>query len=244
MKTLKTALLVALVSSMALWLVLTVACGDDDDDDSGGGDYYVPSGDDDDTADDDDDDGDDDTADDDDTESVDKTWTDPTSGLMWQTWTPDTWTPDTPRLETGTYAEAKEMCNGLIYANFGDWRLPSISELRSIVRGCPDTETGGACEVTDECSFHSNDCNIGDCDNCPEKDGPYTNNNCYWPKEIDILDASYGEQYGHNCDIYWSSTIAPNEPEYAWYLNFRSAEINLIKRLWILPFRCVRQASR
>ena len=54
------------------------------------------------------------------------------------------------------------------YCSDKDGRLPTISELRRLVRNCPYTETDGECEITDECS--SGEGWEGDCSGCYDQE--------------------------------------------------------------------------
>jgi hypothetical protein len=76
--------------------------------------------------------GDNDTAGDDDAASGD-VWRDSTSGLMWRNVDDCCY----------TWEEAKSYCQNLNLGEYSDWRLPTIGELRSLIRGCDATETGG-----------------------------------------------------------------------------------------------------
>lgn len=80
----------------------------------------------------------------------------------------------------GTWSQAKSFCENNVngVAGFDDWRLPTISELRSIIRGCDETETGGACGVTDSCSNISCYDSSG-CQGCTTGSGP--DSGCYRP---------------------------------------------------------------
>jgi len=73
-------------------------------------------------------------------------WCDPETNLCWQD----------PQREAYNYGdvglrtkEAVEYCEELVLGGFDDWRVPLISELRSIIAGNPDTEAGGACPIND-----------------------------------------------------------------------------------------------
>ena len=47
-----------------------------------------------------------------------------------------------------TWDEAVKYCEDLDTQKFTDWRLPTIGELRTFVKGCDDTKEGGGCGVT------------------------------------------------------------------------------------------------
>jgi len=168
------------------------ACGDDDDDDDSGDDD-----DDDDSGDDDDDDSGDD---DDDDNATGDTWTDSSSGLTWQV---------TPPNYSLNWEDAKAYCQDLSLSG-GGWRLPTISELRSLIRGCDLTITGGSCGVTDGCTY--NDCWNDACNGCVYLGGP-GEGGAYWP------DGMSGE-----ISWYWSSSPVAGSG-YAWGVSFYYGDV-------------------
>jgi hypothetical protein len=162
----------------------------------------------------DDDAADDDTSDDDVSNDV---WVDNTSGLMWQ---------NASMSAAVQKWDADSYCDHLILGGESDWRLPTISELRSLIRGCDSTETGGACNVTDGCRFPVC-CNSPCYSICSDGSGP--NDGCYWAKTVIGV-----------CDEYWSSTAVANEADYSWRIDFLGARVlEELDSDW-LYVRCVR----
>ncbi len=130
-------------------------------------------------------------------------WYDSASGLTWQ---------NPPADNLVDWQDAIDYCNDLNLDGHSDWRLPSISELRSLIRGCPGTVTGGACGVTDSCTddscYDNAACNY--CDANGFGNGPA--DGCYWP---DSMEGS--------CQSYWSSS--PSYDNYVWFVFFYSAHV-------------------
>lgn len=110
------------------------------------------------------------------------------------------------------WPHAEEYCSNLVLGPWGGWRLPHIDELRALIRGCPDTQSDGSCNVS------ASDCLAWDCfDNvacggCSVGEGP--NEGCYWPPEM-----------SGQCESYWSSVEATTEQDKLWFwgINFSSA---------------------
>lgn len=196
--------LIALMLVMSLGLFCTsCTCDDDDDDDDSGNDDAT----DDDTTDDDttdDDATDDDTGDDDDDDDTgdDGTWTDSTSGLTWQV------TPSDGMI----WEDAKSYCDNLSLDG-GGWHLPTITELRTLIRGCDGTLTGGSCGVTDDCLDLS--CSNDSCYSCDYDAGP--NNGCYGPSELP------GE-----CNSYWSSSAVADLDDTAWAVYLSNGRVDYL----------------
>lgn len=158
------------------------------------------------------------TDDDDDDNTNDDVWTDSSTGLMWQNSDDQGYTWDA----------AKSCCENLLLGGYNDWRLPSISELRSLVRECSATATDGPCDVTDTCLDHEN-CWSSECEGCswgnpPGPDGQY------WPSELQ------GDGWW-----YWSSSLATDTFDSKWFLDFKDAQINTFNgSASFTGVRCVR----
>ena len=129
-----------------------------------------------------------------------KCWhaTDGSSTLLWQvnpkeTSDPDNgpWSPQYHRYDNPG-STPDDVCAALALCGFSDWKVPTISELRSLDRGCPSNVTGGACGVTDTCLGTS--CDVG-CTICDNMGGPGSQG-CYWPEGIN-----------GPCNMYWSSSV-------------------------------------
>ena len=131
--------------------------------------------------------GDDDTSGDDDA----------SGNLIWQ---------DPPASESMTWDDAKTYCENLSFGGYDDWRLPTISELRSLIRGCDGTVTGGACGVTDSCL--NSTCWNDPCNGCGYMGGPGSGG-AYWPEGLST------EKFW-----YWSSSPVADLVNNAWLVSF------------------------
>jgi hypothetical protein len=129
-----------------------------------------------------------------------KCWhvTDGSSTLLWQVNPKETADPANGPYDPQYHrysdpgSTPSDVCSTLTLCGFSDWTVPTISELRSLVRGCPSTVTGGTCGVTDICL--GTDCD-GGCSICDNSAGPGSDG-CYWPEGV-----------GGPCFVYWSSSV-------------------------------------
>ena len=142
---------------------------------------------------------------------------DPTTDLLWE---------NLPSLSKGTYADAQYYCENLQLAEYVDWRLPSISELRSLIRGCSDTVTGGPCNVADNGCLGGL-CRDSTCDGCMINTGPA--DGCYWPSRI-----------SSSCTFSWSSSRYADAGGNAWVVYFSSGYMTWKPMTDIIAIRCVR----
>jgi hypothetical protein len=150
-------------------------------------------------------------------------WFDPTSGLCWQ---------DPPSDTALRWDDAIAHCDGLSLAGFGpgSWRLPTIDELRSLVRGCLASETGGVCTLVDSCTDSS--CWSELCSGSYALGGPGAGG-CYWPTN-----------FTGRCYAFWSSTFWPpidfSEPISACFVLFSTGLVSYVSEGNGLSVRCVR----
>ena len=145
------------------------------------------------------------------------TWTDPGSGLTWQ---------NPPAESSMEWQDAMDYCEVLTLDGHVDWRLPTISELRSLLRGCPETETGGSCGVDDGCL--SNSCWSDPCASCSSYGGP--DDGCYRPVEAE-----------GPCSWLWSSSSREDLDGWAWYVYFDNGSVHYdYKDDYYFYVRCVR----
>ncbi len=134
-------------------------------------------------------------------------WYDPATDLCWQ---------DPPPGGVWRWLDASMYCETLSTGSHGSgsWRLPTISELRTLIRGCPATETGGPCNVTDSCL--GDRCYEAVCTGCPAGGGPGPGGH-YCSPELAPLEGI----------CLWSSSFNADHPEdLVWSAHFDTANIN------------------
>lgn len=145
-------------------------------------------------------------------------WTDSNTGYTWLY---------TPPSDVMTWQDASDYCDNLTFYDHDDWHLPTISELRSLIRGCSNTQKGGSCGVTDSCL--SDTCWSNHCDGCSNGGGPAEG--CYWPYEMQ-----------GTCDFYWSSSYT-NSNENAWGVYFGTGHVDYVGKFNKRYVRCMRPGT-
>lgn len=144
-------------------------------------------------------------------EICEKTYTDPSTGLMWSPIS----------FDSMDWYYAMDYCDNLSLFGYNDWHLPTISELRTLIRNCSETETGGECGVTDTClSFE--ECSNYACGGCDKADylGKYS-------------------KLDENRPL-WSSSTQSDDADFAWYVYFKYPLIDRDYKSSNIPVRCVR----
>jgi len=135
---------------------------------------------------------------------------DPGTGLEWQQSPPDI---------ALTWQEAKDTCEQ------AGWRLPTISELRTIIVGC---EALDLCGVTDECTSWQH-CQGTTCTaQCDVYMGPGLDG-CYRPEGLE-----------GSCGSRWSATKYTDAENYAFTISFNVGHISGSKMDAKSWYRCVR----
>lgn len=122
-----------------------------------------------------------------------------------------------------THAEAISYCETFSAGGEDDFRLPTVSELRTLIRDCPSSASGGSCPVgpsaLDSTSYETT---------CAGCDATAT---CYWPAEL-----------GGPCTLYWSTSEVSDYPagEAAWFVSFNRGSIAWEDASSPFYARCVR----
>jgi len=102
---------------------------------------------------------------------------------------------------------AVEYCENLNEDDHSDWTLPTISQLRTLIKNCPVTETGGVCKVADSCLSFGN-CRNDACSGCSDSasDGRYS---------------KLGDAYS-----FWSSSEQSDNADNAWSVYFYYGDVS------------------
>ena len=146
-------------------------------------------------------------------------WEDPETGLMWQ---------DPPSEIT----DFRYNCRGLKLGGYSDWRLPTIEELITLIRGCQDGVSTGD-QSPSLCEMRPLGCvEKGTCDsvvNCAP---------CLSAKEHCLWNSALR---GGCSGLYYSSTRTYAEPNEVWGVGFASGVVNMtLEEYAIMLHRCVR----
>ena len=136
-------------------------------------------------------------------------YTDPVTGLQW--------TREAAHIMGPTTVTH---CADLTLEGKDDWRLPTISELRALVRGCPNLVTDGACGVTDSCLSGMTCLDIPSCYSCGEgSSGTGPDDGYYWEPGIWIYQ-------NDPKNIYLSASTDPDNGN-PWTLDFYNGALRI-----------------
>ena len=121
------------------------------------------------------------------------------------------------------WSSAKEYCENLSEGGYSDWRLPTISELRTTIKNCSGSQSGGSCKVSDSC-LSSSDC-LSDSCYCEKKE----NNGGYYSR---LGDDDYVTLL--------SSSTDSDHTDHAWFVDFRNGLVLSYDKSNSYGVRCVR----
>jgi hypothetical protein len=115
--------------------------------------------------------------------------------------------------KTYTWQKAGDYCSNLTEIGYSDWRLPTISELRTLIQNCPAMQSGAGCDVTDNCLSWS-DCYSSTCSGCEsDSSGKYSkleDNSWLWsssvPSDRDNLAVGVNFSLGNVTNDYTSNS--------------------------------------
>ncbi len=131
-------------------------------------------------------------------------WYDSTSGLTWQN----------TAISTYSQSSGSTYCANLSLGSYSDWRLPTVSELRSLARSCTKITTGGTCSVIDSCTSYASCYNSSNCGTCTSGAGP-SDAGMYW--DAALIDTG---------STYWSATVLSDyASSYGWTIDFTSGTL-------------------
>ena len=116
-------------------------------------------------------------------------------------------------LDSMTWQKATDYC-----ASLGG-RLPTIVELQTLIKNCPQTQTGGPCTVSDTC-VSTADCMNAACSGCSSSSsGQYS---------------SFGDT-----EWFWTSSVASDNSSYAWSVRFQYGRVDYDSQIFTHFVRCV-----
>lgn len=147
-------------------------------------------------------------------------WTDPDTNLTWSS-----------AGEELDWEDALEYCDILTEAGYSDWRLPSIDELRTLIKNCPGSMTGGKCRVTDP------DCLFLECEDSFDCDCDSVNHKGYYSKIGNDLPSWSSSTAECVSDSEYSTCIRIG---YAWYVSYARGDIFFADKSSRIHIRCVR----
>ena len=117
--------------------------------------------------------------------------------------------------------DAVSYCNNLTECGYSDWRLPNINKLRTLIKNCPGSQTGGSCAVKDPGCL-SDSCWSSDCF-------------CEYRENDDGYYSKLGD------DVWlWSSSTRSDHTDVAWGVNFGNGYVDSYGKSSNNYVRCVR----
>ena len=138
---------------------------------------------------------------------------DSSSGLIWSARSSSSY----------TWSNAVSYCDNLTEGGYSDWHLPNINELRTLIKNCAGSQTGGSCAVQDP-SCLSSSCYSSSC-YCS-----YMENN-----------GGYYSKLGDDDTVYlWSSSPRSDDTGDAWIVIFYYGYVSYYYKADYSNVRCVR----
>lgn len=128
-----------------------------------------------------------------------------------------------------SWEEAVAYCENLDELGYSDWRLPTVDELRTLIRNCPNHESDGPCTMTDKCLTNPGGCDFENCRCC------------------DFAPDGFYNKLGDSNTPLWSSLVCISNPIRSWIAGFEygcittAAMIN--DKCRYVYARCVRKAG-